>query len=105
MLLFTGIINQESPTKMSTSETKIELVTEAIEALVLAQHALLAPGLDRFSGPARHAELVDARHGLKDALKELLQPTLRVVQSQRRDVVGDNSTTLTRTVAEASNLA
>jgi hypothetical protein len=60
-------------------ETKIELVTEAIEALVLAQCVLLRPGHDTSSGPRAHEDLLNARMEVHAALKELLKPTLRVV--------------------------
>ncbi len=83
---------------MSTSETKIELVTEAIEALVLAS-VIAATAADK-DRALNHQNVLDARHTLKGCLKEFLQPTLRVVQSQKTDRVGDISTTLTRTVAE-----
>jgi hypothetical protein len=80
-------------------ETKIELVTEAVEALVLA--SVIANAAQ--PGPQKtmfYESVVDARRVLHDALACLLAPTLRVVQSQRRDQVGDIATTLTRTVAE-----
>jgi hypothetical protein len=62
---------------MSTSETKIELVTEAIEALVLASIVATTPGKER---AADMQNLHDARDVLKASLKELLAPTLRVVK-------------------------
>ena len=83
-------------------ETKIELVTESIEALVLASIiAATAADKDR---ALNHQNVLDAREALKGCLREFLAPTLRVVQSQRHSRVGDMETTLTRTVADA-NLA
>lgn len=87
---------------MTAVETKIELVTEAIESLVLAQVAALKPGHDRFSGPLAHENVVAARKDVHDALKELMTPTLRVITSEREDRAGDISTTHRRTVAEAN---
>jgi len=55
-------------------ETKIELVTEAIELLVLATAVALGSG-DR---AAHHQNVADARRSVHDALRELLTPTLRV---------------------------
>ncbi len=54
-------------------ETKIELVTEAIEALVLAQVVALR------EGHSAMGQVVDARRAVSEALRELLTPTLRVV--------------------------
>jgi hypothetical protein len=88
------------------TETKIELVTEAIEALVLASVISASPE-PRFMAQrqANYQNVLDAREVLKGCLREFLQPSLRVVQSQRHSRAGDLETTLTRTVAEASNLA
>jgi hypothetical protein len=86
-------------------ETKIELVTEAIEALVLAQTVALRPGHDRYSGTRAHEDLVAARGGVHDALKELLTPTLRVVCTEKIDEVGAITSTLRRTTSEVSNIA
>jgi len=55
--------------------TKIEQVTEAIEALVLAQTVAITSG----GGHHFHEQILIARTELADALKELLTPTLRVV--------------------------
>jgi len=73
-------------------ETKIELVTEAIEALVLAEIIAVTHG----GGSHFHEEVLIARTGVHDALKELLQPVLRVVSDTKR--VGNMS--LTHSVAE-----
>lgn len=56
------------------AETKIELVTEAIETLVLATVVAHANG-----GSHHHKTVVDSRKCLHDSLRELLTPTLRVV--------------------------
>lgn len=65
-------------------ETKIELVTEAIEALVLA--TAVATNINLNLNPverrANHRNVVDARDLVRGALKELLAPTLRVVASR-----------------------
>lgn len=60
------------------TETKIELVTEGIEALVLASVVAHAahPGAQR---ALFHENVVSARADLHAALKALMQPTLRVV--------------------------
>jgi spore coat polysaccharide biosynthesis protein SpsF (cytidylyltransferase family) len=79
-------------------ETKLELVTESIEALILA--VVVATSAADKDRALNHQNVVDARAVLKGSLKEFLQPSLRVVQTQKRDEVGDISTTLTRTVAE-----
>jgi hypothetical protein len=60
---------------MTNTTTKIELVTEAIESLVMASVvALNSP--DRKDA---HLNVVDARDNVSYALKELLKPTLRVL--------------------------
>jgi hypothetical protein len=74
-------------------ETKIELLTESIEALVLAQVTAITSG----GGPYFHKQVVEARGNLSEALRGFLQPALRLVTTQRHDRVGDVSTTLTRT--------
>ena len=59
-------------------ETKLELVTEAIEALVLAT----VVGVTHIGQPVKnniHQNIVDARQSVHDALQTLLTPTLRVV--------------------------
>jgi hypothetical protein len=76
-------------------ETKIELVTEAIEALVLAQTVCL-----QHPGVVMHKQLTDARSCLRDALRTLLTPTLRVVTNEKIDVVGEASSTKRKIVAE-----
>lgn len=81
---------------MSTSETKIELVTEAIEALVLASvisATRLAPG----SAALNHQNVLDARHTLKGCLKEFLTPSLRII-TEREQRVGEASSTYRKTV-------
>jgi hypothetical protein len=76
---------------MSTAETKIELVTEAIEALVLASViAATAADADR---ALNHQNVLDARDTLKGCLKEFLAPTLRIISSERTDRVGEVSIT------------
>ena len=58
--------------------TKIELVTEAFESLTLATctaHAARSVNEKRRC----HEAVVEARQGMRDALAELLTPTLRVV--------------------------
>ncbi len=63
----------------AAANTKIELVTEAIETLVQVS---VVGQLSRLSGDdaRRQQELVlDARNALADSLRSLLQPTLRVV--------------------------
>jgi hypothetical protein len=77
--------------------TKIEQVTEAIEALVLAQTVAITSG----GGSHFHEQILIARTELADALKALLTPTLRVVTTEKTDTVGHISTKLSRTVAEA----
>jgi hypothetical protein len=73
-------------------ETKIELVTEAIEALVLAQVVAVTHG----GGPHFHEQVLIARTGVHDALKELLQPVLRI--ASKTDRIGNLS--VTHSVAE-----
>ena len=80
-------------------ETKIELVTEAIEALVLATVIANAA----HPGPQRklfYENVVSARGEVASALRDLLQPVLRVVCTEKTDTVGEVSTKLSRTVAE-----
>lgn len=78
-------------------ETKVELVTEAIEALVLATvvaHTSATPNI-------HHADVADARANVSFALRALLQPVLRVVTSEKIDEVhGVASTTLRKTKTE-----
>ncbi len=74
------------------TETKIELVTESLEALVLAT-VVATTSTKAADYVMNHQNIVDAREVLSKALRELLTPTLRVVQ--RTDRVGDISQTLT----------
>jgi hypothetical protein len=60
--------------------TKIELVTEAIETLVLATVVAQGSG-DR---AAHHQNILDARKTVHDALAMLLQPTLRVFTNEKK---------------------
>jgi hypothetical protein len=64
---------------MTTVETKIELVTEAIEAITLAQVVLCSGALDEHDRAMAAKNLTDARAVLSKALKVLLTPTLRIV--------------------------
>ena len=87
-----GIINdKKAPFMRPSSETKIELVTEAIEALVLAS-VIAATAADK-DRALNHQNVLEARATLKGCLKEFITPTLRVVQ--RTDRVGEVSRTLT----------
>ena len=66
-------------------ETKIELVTEAIEALVLATVIANAA----HPSPQRklfYETVVSARGEVASALRELLQPTLRVMTNDKMPV-------------------
>lgn len=58
------------------TETKIELVTEGIEALVLAS-VIAATSVNNHV--FNHQNVLDARETLKGCLREFLAPTLRVV--------------------------
>jgi hypothetical protein len=60
-------------------ETKIELVTEAIEALILATVVVTLPARNPEEHRANHRNVVDARVTVSNAFRALLQPTLRVV--------------------------
>lgn len=67
---------------MTTSATKIELVTEAVEALVLATVIAASPTIpkqDTRTHLANHQNVVDAREVLRKALAEAFAPTLRVL--------------------------
>lgn len=55
--------------------TKIERVTEAVEALTIAVTAALTAPQSNFD------DVIAARAELKEALGEFLQPTLRVVRT------------------------
>jgi hypothetical protein len=62
--------------------TKIELVTESIEALVLAtviSHASNGKQVGRHEAETIMQNITDARDVLRASLVELLKPTLRVV--------------------------
>jgi hypothetical protein len=60
-------------------ETKIELVTEAIETLVLATVIAVAPARNPEEHRANHQNVVDARATVSAAFRELLAPTFRLV--------------------------
>ena len=66
-------------------ETKIELVTEAIEALT---RAVVAHQANPANPRACYDIVRDARAEVASALRELLAPTLRVVTTEREDSVG-----------------
>lgn len=66
---------------MTSTETKIELVTESIEALVLAQVILSTPGHTINSGPIARKNVEDARDVLKRSFRELMTPSLRVLSN------------------------
>jgi hypothetical protein len=63
---------------MTTTNTKIELVTEAVEALVLAS-VIASKSADIGEAALNMQNLRDARVVLSSAFRELLTPTLRVV--------------------------
>lgn len=71
---------------MTTVETKVELVTEAIEALVLANVAH-ATQTSMNARKANYQNVVDARAVLARAFKELMTPTLRVLNGPGRTLV------------------
>lgn len=77
------------------TETKIELVTEAIEALVIST---VAHQLNPAGANTNYDNVRTARKEVHDALANLLQPTLRVVHSNE-DVrqVGGLKRTITKT--------
>jgi hypothetical protein len=64
---------------MTDVTTKIELVTEAIEAMTLAQVVLCSGALSDHDQALNAKNLVDARVTLSEALKILMTPTLRVL--------------------------
>lgn len=72
----------------STSvNTKVEFVTEAIEALVLAQVVAVAPSRNEDERALAVKNVGDARAVLSKSLHTLLEPTLRVVtNNQHRDI-------------------
>lgn len=57
--------------------TKVELVVEAIEDLAIA-----AATASRLTGREAHQCVLDARENAASALREFLQPVLRVVPTQ-----------------------
>lgn len=59
--------------------TKIEIVTEAIESLVLAV-VEATRSHDAAASAANHQNVLDARQNVRDSLAEFLKPTLRVVE-------------------------
>lgn len=61
------------------SETKIEIVTECIEALVLA--TVVATTSSDTNRAANHQNVLDARGTLRHALREMLKPSLRVLET------------------------
>ena len=64
-------------------ETKIELVTEAIEALVLATVVAAAPARNPEVGRANYENVVEARSCVAKALREFLAPTFRVISNPK----------------------
>ena len=64
---------------MTNVATKIEMVTEAIEQLTLAQVVLCSGTLSQHDQMLNAKNLVDARANVSAALKELMTPTLRVL--------------------------
>jgi len=67
-------------------ETKIELVTEAIEALTLAQVVATNPACSEHERHIAVKNVGDARECLSKALRSLLTPTLRVMGGEVRNV-------------------
>lgn len=68
---------------MSTpaSNTKVEILAEAIENMALAVAAAVAEHRPPPKGPqAAYDNVMQARKAVADALREFLQPTLRVVE-------------------------
>lgn len=64
---------------MTDVTTKIELVTEAIEEMTLAQVVLCSGTLNMNETERATVNLVGARKNLSEALKILMTPTLRVL--------------------------
>lgn len=93
---FVGALSPLERSSMSTSETKIELVTEAIEALVLAS-VIAATNLATGDRALNHQNVLDARHTLKGCLKEFLTPSLRIITEHERRV-GEISVTSRKTI-------
>jgi len=85
---------------MSPTETKIELVTESIEALVLAEVIATNPACSEHERHIAVKNVRDARECLSKALKEFLAPTLRVVRVQDQRIAGAIERTVTRTTVE-----
>jgi hypothetical protein len=83
-------------------ETKIELVTEAIESLT---RAVVAHQSNPANPRACYDHVRDARAEVASALRELLTPVLRVVTTEREQCVGAVTDTRRRVVAEVANLA
>ena len=79
-------------------ETKIERVTDAIESLA---RAVVAHQSNPMNPRACFDHVRDAREEVATALRELLQPTLRVIQREHR--VGELSTTLTVAELQAAS--
>ena len=63
----------------AATATKIERVTEATESLVLAT----VVAVTEVNAPSARQNVFDARQEYRDALDELLKPTLRVVANDR----------------------
>jgi hypothetical protein len=81
-------------------ETKIELVTEAIESLT---RAVVAHQSNPANPRACYDHVRDARAEVASALRELLTPVLRVVTGERDNHVGVMQPP--RAVPEVYNLA
>lgn len=64
---------------MTTEATRIELVTEAIEALVLATVVATLPAAEDRSRKVNHQNVVDARASVAEALRQLVAPVLRSI--------------------------
>lgn len=79
-------------------ETKIERVTDAIESLA---RAVVAHQSNPMSPRACFDHVRDAREEVATALRELLQPTLRIVQKETR--AGELLTTLTVAELQAAS--
>lgn len=64
---------------MTTVETKIEMFVEAVEALTLAQVVATSPACDDHEREIAMKNIVDARACLSTAFREVMTPTLRVL--------------------------
>lgn len=62
------------------TNTKIERITEATEALVLATVVRTTEKLEPNQGSNTYQNVLDARAELREAFDELLKPVLRVVK-------------------------